>query len=126
MGTSSAVMWATLYYTYNEVFKLIPTHGKFLLYFKRFTDDIFGIWIGNTTTECENFCDDIDNFGILKWDIKQQKLSSTVNFLDLTLTIRGGTIYSKTYQKEMNIYLYLSFASAHPQDCIKGTVYGLV
>ena len=25
----------------------------------------------------------------------------------------------------MNLYLYLPFASAHPQGCIKGTVYGL-
>ena len=26
----------------------------------------------------------------------------------------------------MNLYLYLPFASAHPQGCIKGTVYGLI
>jgi hypothetical protein len=67
----------------------------------------------------------VDNCGILKWDIKEQKPSSTVNFLDLTLTIQGDTIYSRTYQKAMNLYLYLPFASAHPQGCIKGTVYGL-
>ena len=125
MGTSSAVMWATIYYAYHEIFKLIPTHGESLLYFRRFIDDIFGIWTGNTTTEWDSFCDDVDNFGILKWDIKEQKPSSTVNFLDLTLTIQGDTIYSKTYQKAMNLYLYLPFASAHPQGCIKGTVYGL-
>jgi hypothetical protein len=43
MGTSSAVMWATLYYAYHEVHTLIPKHGHNLLYFKRFIDDIFGV-----------------------------------------------------------------------------------
>ena len=127
MGTSSAVMWATLlYYAYHEVHKLIPSHGACLLYFKRFIDDIFGIWVGNSTTDWDNFCNDVNNFGILKWDIKQQRLSTTVNFLDLTLTINNDTITSKTYQKEMNLYLYLPAASAHPQGCIKGTIYGLI
>ena len=68
----------------------------------------------------------VDNFGVLTWDIKEQQLSSTVNFLDLTLTIEKDKIVSKTYQKKMNLYLYLPLASAHPQGCIKGTIYGLV
>jgi hypothetical protein len=51
MGTSSAVMWATIYYTYHEISRLIPTQGESLLYFRRLIDDIFGIWTGNTTTE---------------------------------------------------------------------------
>ena len=54
------------------------------------------------------------------------KMTSSVNFLDLTLTIRGGTIISSIYQKAMNLYLYLPFASAHPQGCIKGTVHSLI
>ena len=82
--------------------------------------------MGNSTTDWDNFCNDVNNFGILKWDIKQQRLSTTVNFLDLTLTINNDTITSKTYQKEMNLYLYLPAASAHPQGCIKGTIYGLI
>ena len=43
MGTSSAVMWATLYYAYHKVHKLIPLHGQFLPYLIRFIDDMFGI-----------------------------------------------------------------------------------
>ena len=42
MGTSAAVMWATLYYAYHEVHTIIPKNGQNLLYFKRFIDDIFG------------------------------------------------------------------------------------
>ena len=71
------------------------------------------------------FCDDINDFGILTCpDIDE--LSTSVNFLDLTLSIESGKIVTKTYQKAMNLYLYLPASSAHPQGCIKGTIYGLV
>jgi len=126
MGTSAAVMWATLYYAYHEVHTLMPKHGHNLLYFRRFIDDIFGVWIGTTDNEWNAFCEDVDTFGVLTWDIKEQKLSSSVNFLDLTLTIEGNSIVSRTYQKEMNLYLYLPASSAHTPNCIKGTIYGLV
>jgi hypothetical protein len=124
MGTSAAVMWATLYNAYHEVHTLIPRHGQHLVYFKRFIDDIFCVWKGNTTTDWEAFCADINNFGILKWDIEEP--STSVDFLDLTLTIEGSRIVSKTFQKAMNLYLYIPPASAHPEGCIKGTVYGLI
>eukprot|EP00956_Cyclotella_meneghiniana_P035166 scaffold112213_cov44-Cyclotella_meneghiniana.AAC.7 len=125
MGTSVAVMWATLYYAYHEVHTIIPKYGHCLLYFKRFMDNIFGIWTG-TAQEWSDFCNDIDNFGQLKWDVKDQKLSSSVDFLDLTLTIEGSRIISKTFQKKMNLYLYIPPASAHPAGCIKGTIFGLI
>ena len=126
MGTSAAVMWATIYYAYHEVHTLIPKHGHNLFYFKRFIDDIFGVWIGNTTTEWDAFCTDVNDFGILTWDIEDQTPSTTVDFLDLTLTIEGRRIVSRTFQKEMNLYLYIPSASAHPDGCIKGTVFGLI
>lgn len=126
MGTSAAVMWATLYFAYHEVHTLIPNHGQHLFYFKRFIDDMFGVWIGNATTQWSAFCNDVNTFGELTWDILKRKLSTSVDFLDLTLTISGNKIVSRTYQKEMNLYLYIPPASAHPAGCIKGTVYGLV
>ena len=33
MGTSAAVMWATLYYAYHEVHTIIPNHGYNFLYY---------------------------------------------------------------------------------------------
>lgn len=126
MGTSAACMWATLYYAYHEVHCLLPKHGRFLLYFKRFIDDIFGIWVGNETNNWTDFCTDVNTFGVLTWDITEQQLSSSVDFLDLTLTIEGTKITSRTYQKKMNLYLYIPPASAHPTGCIKGTIFGLI
>jgi len=58
-------------------------------------------------------------------DIKEQQLATTVNFLDLTLTIKDNRLVSKTYQKTMNLYLYIPFASSHSQGCIKCIIYGL-
>ena len=126
MGTSAACMWATLYFAYHEVHKIIPTHGHNLLYFKRFIDDICGIWIGNLTTDWNSFCTDIDNFGILTWDVKQIKPSKTVNFLDMTLTIANRRIIFTTYQKTMNLHLYIPPMSEHPPGCIRGTIFGLI
>ena len=51
MGTSSAVIWAMLYYAYHEVHTLILKHGYSLLYFKCYIDGTLGIRVGNTTTE---------------------------------------------------------------------------
>ena len=123
MGTSSAVMWATLYFAYHEVHCLIPNHGDRLFYFKRFINDIFGVWTG-TTTQWKTFCTDVNNFGILRWEIETP--TTAVTFLDLSLSITGNKIVSKTFQKPENLFLYLPASSAHPQGCIKGTVYSLI
>ena len=126
MGTSAAVMWATLYFAYHEEHTLIPKHGHNLLYFRRFIDDIFAVWTGNTTTDWDAFCADVNDFGVLTWDIENNPPATSVDFLDLTLTIEGSRIVTKTFQKKMNLYLYLPAASAHPEGCIKGTIFGLV
>ena len=52
--------------------------------------------------------------------------STSVDFLNLTLSIKGNKIVTRTYQKKMNLYLYIPPASAHPTGCIKGTIYGLI
>ena len=44
----------------------------------------------------------------------------------MSLSITGNKIVSKTFQKPENLFLYLPASSAHPQGCIKGTVYSLI
>ena len=110
MGTSAAVMWATLYFAYHEEHTLIPEHGHKMLYFRRFIDDIFAIWISNLTTDWSSFCKDVNNFGtdeggILTWDIEDNLPTTSVDFLDLMLTIEGNRITTKNFQKKMNLYL---------------------
>jgi len=60
---------------------------------------------------------------MLEWDVSDLKRS--VNFLDLTITITPeGYVQTKTYQKEMNLYLYIPPSSAHPPGAFKGLVFG--
>jgi hypothetical protein len=50
----------------------------------------------------------------------------TVNFLDLTIEITNdGEIKTKTFQKAMNLYLYLCPSSAHQPGVLnKGLIFG--
>ena len=75
------------------------------------------------TTAWLDFKRDLNHFGILTWEINEPSL--LVDFLDLTISIKNGRVETRTFQKELNLYLYLPPASAHPRNCIKGTIYGL-
>ena len=108
------------------VFNNLPNHGHNLLYFIRYIDDILGIWTGNLTTDWKAFSEDVNQFGILKWDITDVIPSLSVNFLDMTLSIENGKFISRTFQKKMNLHLYIPSSSEHPAGCIKGTIFGLI
>ena len=123
MGTPVAVMWATLYFAYHEHMCLLPKYGTNLLYFKRYIDDIIAIWLGDAAA-WSNFVANLNNFGILKWEVEKPSLS--VDFLDLTLTLVDGKIETKTFQKPLNLYLYIPPTSNHPPGCLKGTIFGLI
>ena len=124
MGTSAAVMWATLYFGYHEAKTLLPKYGTYHLYYRRFIDDIVGIWLWDNSTAWNDHIADVNNFKILTWEF--EPLGDSANFLDLTLTINNGKIDTRTYQKEMNLYLYLLPSSAHSPSVLKGTIYGLL
>ena len=119
MGTSAAVMWATIYYVYHKVHTLLTKHGTNLLYYKRSIDNVFCVWTGNLTTDWAASKEDVNNFGVLKWEIESVTPSSSVNFLDMTLTICNNKIITKTYQKEINLHLYIPPSSKHPPNCTK-------
>ena len=124
MGTSSACMWATLYFAIHEMNTLIPRYQHCLPVFNRFIDDMFGIWTG-IAQEFEQFQADTNNFGILTWDFEEP--SPTVDFLDLTISIdQHWRITTKTYQKALNLYQYIPPMSAHPPNMIKGIIYSLM
>ena len=124
MGTPAACAWATLYFGWHENQKLLPTYQPQILFYRRFIDDVVGIWACDNPATWTSFCQELDNFGILRWDVERPSLS--VDFMDVTLTIRNGSVESTTFQKKRNLYLYLPPASAHPAGTIKGTIYGLI
>ena len=129
MSTSSACIWATIYYAIHENETLLPCYSKHLYNGRllRFIDDICAIWIFEpgenqaTSLPWKEFCADL-KFGRLTW--KVTKPSRHAIFLDLNLYIVGKRIITSTYQKELNLYLYLPGSSAHTLGMIKGTIYG--
>ncbi len=123
MGTSAACMWATIYFAIHEEF-LLNKYSNDLLLYKRFIDDMKGIWIG-TNLRYAQFQYDTDNFGSLRWDF--EPLSTSVNFLDLTITIGPSQqIQTRTFQKACNLYQYLPPHSAHSPQIMKGVTYSLL
>lgn len=56
-----------------------------------------------------------------------EQLSKQVNFLDLTIWIdEQGKIQYRTFQKPMNLFLYIPAHSAHPPGVLKSLIYGLM
>jgi hypothetical protein len=126
MGTPAACMYATISYGVHERTKIIPTFKNTLPFYKRFIDDVFGIWIPSSKSddeaEWEEFKTILNSWGKLRWVVSERSLQT--DYLDLTLTLKNGRISSKTFQKAMNLYLYLPPCSAHPTSCLKGLIVG--
>jgi hypothetical protein len=125
MGTSSACMYATIYFAIHEMATLIPTFGRNLFFVKHYIDDLIGIWVVNDPSiTWEDFGTSLNSFGRLRWDIDEP--STSVDYLDLTITINDRRITTRTYRKEMNLYQYLPPHSSHPQSTLKGMIYSLM
>ena len=96
------------------------------MFYCRYIDDGCILWNNQDgPLAWYRFCKDVNDFGILRWTIEER--SREVNFLDLTIKINDSNrIETRTYQKPMNLYLYLHHASAHPPGIIKGMIFGEV
>ena len=91
----------------------------------KFIEDIIGIWIGKPLEQdWEDFKNETNTFDILEWEFEEP--STKVNFLDLTISLENNKISTKTFQKAMNLYQYLSPRSNHPPGMIKGIIYSLL
>ena len=128
MGTSCACIYATIFFAYFERKILLPKYKKNLLFYKRKIDDIFGVWVADPEhpNAWNDFQKDLNNLSNLEWNTDE--LSGTVNFLDLTLWIeeKSNIIHYRTYQKPMNLFLYIPQHSASPPGLLKSLIFGLV
>ena len=98
-----------------------------LIYYKRYIDDVFGAWTPSQTKEedDENWAEfqrDLNDFHDIEWIITSR--STSVNFLDLTITISNGVCKTTLFEKLLNLYLYISPSSAHPPGVLTGLVLG--
>ena len=121
MGTPPACCYATINYAVREQF-LLDKYKANLLFYKRYIDDIFGIWINNNSgTTFEEFKNDL-NYHNFQWETNH--LSTSVIFLDMELIIKSNALSTKMYEKMLNLYLYISPHSAHPPGVLSGLVIG--
>jgi hypothetical protein len=112
----------TTTYSYHKKSKILQHNTKNLALLGRFIDNMLCIWTG-PEEEWPHFKDSLQGFGKLVWICSD--LSSSVHFLDITLSFTAeNNITSCTYQKPLNLYLYIPPTSAHPSSCFTGTIVG--
>lgn len=122
MGTPPAPMYATLYYAIHEL--SFPEHLVALMpLYKRYIDDMFGIWLGTAAQflEMQLYMND---FGMLKWEFSD--LCHQVDYLDMTIRLDGSRLRTTIFEKALNLYLYLPPHSAHPPGALSGLIHGLI
>ena len=128
MGTPCACIYATLYFGFYERTLLLPKYKNNILLYKRQIDDILMIWIPNSpnNTEWNEFKRDLNSCSSLSWET--ETLSDSTHFLDLNIWIdkKDHKLAYSTYQKEMNLFLYIPPHSAHPNNTTKSLIYGLL
>ena len=104
--------------TLHRLIKLIKSGISlwvFIALWKRFIDDIFGLWRG-TKAQFEEFVVEL-NLACAQYGIKfgDYSVGTSVNFLDVTLSLNpAGLIDYKLYMKPTDSRLYLRTESFHP------------
>ena len=125
MGTPPAPPYATLYFSPNED-KCQAIFKDNLIFYKRFIDDVFGIWYCQNDYQAnfEEFKKKMNEWHDLKWEFED--LSSSANFMDLSISIVDNKLHTTLFEKKMNLHLYISPASAHPPGLIAGIIKGMI
>ena len=127
MGTPPAPPYATLYFAVWEA-TLLTEFGDNLFFLRRYIDDLLGIWVpmdpDTDLTTWNHFQRRLNDFHNLEWETSPR--STSVDFLDLTISIRNHSIHTTLYSKPLNLYLYIPPRSAHPPGVLTGLIYGII
>eukprot|EP00804_Cyclotella_cryptica_P004320 CCRYP_013511-RA/>CCRYP_013511-RA protein AED:0.31 eAED:0.31 QI:0/-1/0/1/-1/0/1/0/340 len=126
MGIAPAPHWATIYYAIHEN-RVLPRWTSQIIFYRRFSDDIIGIWACDKCPERNNalwtkFKTEMQQWHGLEWEFST--LSQSCHYMDLTLTISGRTIKSTLFEKAQNLYLYLPPHSSHPRGTLQSLIFG--
>ena len=124
MGTPCAVNYTTLYFAWHERNTILPTFESNIIVYGRLVDDIGVLWDTAGRHSVEQFDHCLNTRCKLKW--VTEKPAKSMDFLDLTVWIEEGTVWTKTFQKKMNLHLYITGNSAHPSGLTKGLICGLL
>ena len=100
MGTPVACVHAILFFGYFGRTIILRKYKRNLLFYKRQIDNVLGIWIDTQENPSTwiNFQKDMNNAWKLDWTFVHP--TTSVDFLDLTVSIdQQGIISTKTFQK---------------------------
>ena len=125
MRTPPAPPYATIYYGLHES-KFLPNHRQHVIFYKRFIDDVFGIWLPHPNAHInkrlwDEFTKSMNNYPGLTWEFNPP--SDKVDFMDLTISIHKGKITMSLFEKPLNLHLYIPPHSAHPPGLLPGIVH---
>ena len=103
-----------------------PNIKKHVIFYKHFIDDVFSIWLPHPNPQTnarlwEEFMDSMNNYPGVTWEFNDP--SDKVNFMDLTIKIKNGTITTSLFKKPLNLHLYIPPHSAHPPGLLPGIVH---
>jgi hypothetical protein len=125
MGTPVACSYATVSFGHYENTTVLTQFKSNLIYYKRYIDDVIGLWMPSKINNAETwtqFKNVLCDWGHLKWTVEEP--ASSIHFLDLNISITGSSIHTSTFQKPLNLYLYIPPLSSHPPSCFQGLIYG--
>ena len=108
--------------------RIIPLLDKVLLFYKRFIDDGFAIWLHDldptiNAQNWNNFKALINTMG-LKWTFKSPR--KKLIFMDMTIQIEVGKIITTIYAKPLALYQYIPPNSCHPPGVLTGLIFGQI
>lgn len=126
MGTPMAPNYSNLFMDNLEnriIEEFFKKTGKRPLFWFRFIDDIFFLWTYDlkSLNEFLNFADNYTTNNKMKSCIKFETHISehSVNFLDVTISLKDGILSTSLFTKPTNAHLYLNWKSSHPQHILK-------
>lgn len=126
MGTPPAPPWATIFFGFHEK-DVLAEYGDQLLLYRRFIDDVLGIWLCHPDPVEDarlwsGFQEMINNFHGMEWEFTDR--GRCCDFMDLTIQIADGKIHTTLFEKALNLHLYIPPHSAHPPGVLKGLIMG--
>ena len=125
MGTPMAPNYANLFMHELESRMLdeyFTKTGLKPMLWLRFIDDIFFVWEYDQKSleDFIEFCDNFTQQNEMKSEIKfEVNISNTsVNFLDVNISIKDGHFITRVHSKPTDAHLYLNAQSCHPKHVI--------
>lgn len=116
MGSPCAPTLANIYLGWYER-KVSHITGE-VGYF-RYIDDILYVADHATQEIPHDLCQRVNAPGL---EIEWSWSNRSVNFLDLSLSVRGSVLCTSLFQKDLNHYQYIPWSSAHPRYMLRAFV----